>query len=301
MPVFRHGGHLDHAAAQIALQQLEATRFAERGAGRPQDAVVLAGTGAHPAQLGISELGLLCVFTDAAGAHGQHVIKHQAGVQQLPQHIGRAACGLELVHVGAAIGVHPRQQRHHVGQGGKVVPVDGDTRRAGHGHPVDQVVGRATRGQQCHHGIHDAALVHHVADGCKTLAAGDAECSTCRLTGQLVTQQTAWRHKRGAGHMQAHGFEQHLVAVGRAVKGAGAGCVVSSLLGFHEFCAAHQPLGRLFAHLGFGVVRQAAGHGPGGHKHGGQMAEVQRTNQQAGHDLVAHTQHQRGVEHVVAQ
>ena len=31
------------------------------------------------------------------------------------------------------------------------------------------------------------------------------------------------------------------------------------------------------------------------------MAKVQRANQQARHDLVAHAQHQRGIEHIVAQ
>ena len=101
--------------------------------------------------------------------------------------------------------------------------------------------------------------------------------------------------------MQAHGFEQHLVAVGGAVEGASAGGVVGRLLGLQQFAPAHQALRSLLAHLGLGVVGQAAGHGPCRHKHGGQVPEMQRTDQQARHDLVAHAQHQRGVEHVVAQ
>ena len=41
--------------------------------------------------------------------------------------------------------------------------------------------------------------------------------------------------------------------------------------------------------------------GPAGTNTSGQMAKVQRTDQQTGHDLVAHAQNQCGVEHVVAQ
>ena len=101
--------------------------------------------------------------------------------------------------------------------------------------------------------------------------------------------------------MQAHGFEQHLVAVGSAVKGAGAGAVVRLELGFQQLVTAHQPLRGFFANSGFLFVRQTRGHGAGRHKDHWQMTEVQRTDQEAGDDLVAHAQHQRAVVHVVRQ
>jgi hypothetical protein len=55
------------------------------------------------------------------------------------------------------------------------------------------------------------------------------------------------------------------------------------------------------ADLDLVAVAHAAGHRAGGHEHRRQVAEVQRADQQARHDLVAHAQVQRGVEHVVRQ
>jgi hypothetical protein len=48
-----------------------------------------------------------------AGRHRGHVGVQAAAVQQLAQHEARAAGGLELVHVGTAVGVDAGQQRHH--------------------------------------------------------------------------------------------------------------------------------------------------------------------------------------------
>ena len=101
--------------------------------------------------------------------------------------------------------------------------------------------------------------------------------------------------------MQAHGFEQHLVAVGGAVKGAGALAVVGLVFGFEQFGAAHQALRSLLTHFGFGVVGEPRCHRPGGYKHRGQMAKMQSADQEARHNFVAHTQHQCSVEHVMAQ
>jgi hypothetical protein len=53
------------------------------------------------------------------------------------------------------------------------------------------------------------------------------------------------------------------------------------------------------ADLGFFFVGNAAGHWAGRHEGAGQVAEAQRADQQAGHDLVADAQIQRAVEHVV--
>ena len=41
-----------------------------------------------------------------AFAHRQHVLVHQAGIEQFADHEARAAGRLELVHVGRAVGIH---------------------------------------------------------------------------------------------------------------------------------------------------------------------------------------------------
>ena len=60
-----------------------------------------------------------------------------------------------------------------------------NARAARNRHPVDQVVGGAARGQQGHHGVDDAALVHQLADGVKRLP---------RLP-MSSTVRSAWRVK----------------------------------------------------------------------------------------------------------
>ena len=101
--------------------------------------------------------------------------------------------------------------------------------------------------------------------------------------------------------MQAHHLHQHLVGVGGAVEGAGAGAVVGGHLRGEQLVAAGLALGVALAHLGLFLVGQAGRHWPGRHEQGRQVAEAQRADQQAGDDLVAHAQAQGGVEHVVRQ
>ena len=101
--------------------------------------------------------------------------------------------------------------------------------------------------------------------------------------------------------MHAHDLHQHLVGVGGAVEGAGAGRVVRSRLGFQQLLARRLALGIALADLGLLLVGQAAGHRAGGHEDRRQVAEAQRRDHQARHDLVADAQVQAGVEHVVRQ
>ena len=208
-----------------------------------------------------------------------------------------------MVHIGAAVGVDAGEQRHHGGEFGEVVPVDEHPGRTRHGHQVDGVVGRATGGQEAHDAVDHAALAHDVghAHGGLARAAGVGQGAGQSGLGEGLTQLGAGVHERGAGQVQAHDLHEHLVAVGRAVEGAGAGAVVGLGFGFEQRISTDQTLGVLLAHLGFGVVGQAAGHGAGGHKHGGQMPELHRAHEQAGHDFVAHTEHERGIKHLVRQ
>ena len=231
-----------------------------------------------------------------------HVGVHQASRTQFPQHEARPAGLLELVHIGAAVRVHARQQGHHRGQLGEVGPVDQQACRACHRHPVDEVVGGSARGQQGRHGVDDAALIDQTPDGGEARArAHQAEHLTDGVARQTLTQAVVGVHKGGTRNVQAHGLQEHLVAVGGAVERAGAGAVVSLALHFQQGLTPHQTLGRLLTHTGLLLVGQARAHGPGRHEHAGQMPEVQCPDQQARHDLVAHAQQQGSVEHVMRQ
>jgi hypothetical protein len=104
-----------------------------------------------------------------------------------------------------------------------------------------------------------------------------------------------------ARHVQAHGLQQHLVAVGCAVEGAGAFAMVGGGLCGQQLLAPHQALGGLLTDLGLVSIGQARGHGACRNEDRGQVAEMQGADQQARHDLVADAQHQRGIEDIVRE
>ncbi len=101
--------------------------------------------------------------------------------------------------------------------------------------------------------------------------------------------------------MQAHDLHQHLIGVGGAVEGAGAGRVIRTRFRFQQLGAAGLAFRIGLAHFRFLLVADAAGHRTAGHEHARQMTEAQRADQQARHDLVADAQVQRAIEHVVRQ
>ena len=298
--VVGNGRDLDDSAPEVAGQQLEAAGGAEGLGGRTHDAGVARRADVAPHDVAV-ERRLARVLADAAGPHREHVLVHQPGIQQLADHEAGPARGLELVHIRAPVRIHPGQQRHHGRELRKVVPVDGDAGRARDRHPVDQVIGRTAGGHQRAHRIDDGALVHQPPDRRVARSLHDAQRRAHGLPRQRLAQFIARVDERRARHVQAHRLHQHLVAVGRAVEGAGARCVVSAHFGIQQLGPPHPPLRRLFAHLGLVVVRQAAGHRAARHEHGGQMAELQGPDQEARHDLVADAQQQRSVEHVVAE
>ncbi|MNL19469.1 hypothetical protein D3C87_1406690 [compost metagenome] len=108
-------------------------------------------------------------------------------------------------------------------------------------------------------------------------------------------------HEGRARQVQAHDFHQELVAVGRAVEGAGAGAVVGGAFGLQQGVAADLTGGVELAHARLFLVREAGRHRAGRHEDDGQVPELQRPHQQARHDLVAHAEHQRRIEGVVRE
>ena len=55
--------------------------------------------------------------------------------------------------------------------------------------------------------------------------------------------------------MQTHKFHQHLIGIGRAVKGTGAWPVIAGHLSCHQLVAANFAVSKLISHLGFFVIR----------------------------------------------
>ncbi|MCY1410603.1 hypothetical protein D9M71_259730 [compost metagenome] len=164
------------------------------------------------------------------------------------------------------------------------------------------MVGRATGSEQRHHRVDDGALVddfrhRQVVAVFRGQAAGLAR----GFAGQLVAQRGVRVDEGGARQVQAHHFHQQLVGVGGAIEGAGARRVVGSHFRGEQLLAGRLALGEQLAHGGLFLVGDAGGHRPGRDEHHRQMAEAQRADQQAGDDLVAHAQAQRGVEHVVRE
>mmetsp|Transcript_5502 Transcript_5502/g.13161 ORF Transcript_5502/g.13161 Transcript_5502/m.13161 type:complete len:266 (-) Transcript_5502:424-1221(-) len=108
-------------------------------------------------------------------------------------------------------------------------------------------------------------------------------------------------HEGAARRVQAHGLQQHLVAVGGAVEGAGAGTVIRGGLALEQLVAADLALRIELAHLGLVAVGDARAHRPCRHEDAGQMAKMQGADQQARHDLVADAQQQGRIEDIVGQ
>ena len=95
--------------------------------------------------------------------------------------------------------------------------------------------------------------------------------------------------------VQPHHLHKHLVRIGGAVEGAGAGAVIGGHLGFQEILAACLATCKRLADRRFFVIRQAACHRACRHEYHRQMAKGQRADHESRHDLVADTEAQRRV------
>ncbi|RMS54700.1 hypothetical protein ALP65_04670 [Pseudomonas aeruginosa] len=299
----RHRRDLHHAATEVALHQAQAAFGGERLVQRTQDGFVETPFRPFaPDQPAILEERLAGVAAQAGAGDGLYVLVKQPAVEQLADQEGHAAGRLEVVDVGLAVRIDARQGRHHMGQLGHVLPGQLDARRLGDRQQVQGVVGRAAGGEQRHHRVDDGLLVddlrhRHVV----AVLGGQPAGLACRFAGEFVAQGGVRVDEGGTGQVQAHHLHQQLVGIGGAIEGAGAGCMVGGHFRGQQLFASGLALGEQLAHRGLFLVGDAGRHRPGRDEHGGQVAEAQRADQQARHDLVANTQAQRCIEHVVRQ
>jgi len=299
----RHRRHLDHGTAQIALQQAQPTLGRKRFGYRAHDLGVERNRRRlAPGQPAAVEPWFAGLIAQASAVHAADVRMQQAGVDQFANHQAQAAGGVEVVYIGAAVGINATEQRGGPRQIVEVGPVDADAGGPRDGDQMDGVVGRAAGGRQSDHRVDDGLLVDRVADRRVVLAErGNRAGALGGRHGQCIAQRRVRVDEGGAGQMQAHHFHQHLVGVGGAVKRAGAGAVVGLRLGVEQFLAAGLALGVKVADTGLFLVGDARGHRPGRNEDHRQMPETECADQQARHDLVAHAQHHRSVEHLVRQ
>ncbi len=122
------------------------------------------------------------------------------------------------------------------------------------------------------------------------------------LLGQRAPQRRARVDEARARQVQAHRLDHELVGVRGAVEGAGAGRVVGLRLGLEQLLAADLALRVQLADAAL-LARSGSpdGIGPAGTKTVGRWPNDSAPISRPGHDLVAHAEHQRAVEHVVRE
>ena len=222
--------------------------------------------------------------------------------EQLGYEEGQAARGVEVVHVREAVWIDLGHERDGGRDVGEVLQVEDHAGGAGHCGQVDDEVGRAARGHEPDEAVDEGAFVQHLGRGAVVGAeCGDGKGAFGRGGGKGIAQGCAGIDEACTGQVQAHELHQHLVGIGRAVEGAGAGSVVACHLGGHERFAVDLSGGEFLANLAFLVVRKARGHRARRDEDCGQMSEGRGADDEAGDDLVADAEIEGGIEGIVGK
>ncbi len=223
-----HGGHFHHATAQVAFHDPQTTFRRERTGNRAQDIFIEAFERPFtPDQFAVFQERLLGVAAQAITGHGVDVFVQQTGSQQLANQERHAACRLEVVDIGFAVGVDVTEGRYHFRQIGHVLPGQLNARGLGNGRHVQGVVGRAARRVQRNDGIDQRALVDDLADRHEAAALhGQTRHLASRFDGQCITQGCVGIDERSTRKVHTHHFHHQLVGVGGAVEGAGSRTVI---------------------------------------------------------------------------
>ncbi len=218
------GRDLDDRAAEVSVDHAKPALGGEGVVGGAEHGVVERGRGhVAPGHRVAVQDRFLAVAVQSGACDGLHVGVQQARVQEGPDEYLDASGGVEVVDVGAAVGVDVREQRHGRRQVGEVVPGELDACRGGDGDEVQRVVLRAAGGEQRDDPVDDAALVDHMGDRRVLVALGDLHDAARSLFRECLAQRRAGLDEGRPGQVQAHHLDHELVGVRGAVEGAGAG------------------------------------------------------------------------------
>jgi len=208
-------------------------------------------------QLIVLKLRDLRVVGQRATPDSLRVKMQQSCATQFADQKAHAASVLEVVHVGLAIRINARQQRHNGRQRVEVFPAQFDACRTRHRHQMQQVIGRAAGSMQADDRIDETAFVEQSSQRAVVGALrGQLQHAFDGGIGQCAAQRGAGIDETRTGQMQAHDFHQHLIGIGGAVEGAGAGAVIRGGFGFQQFIAVGLAFGIALADGGFLLVGQ---------------------------------------------
>ncbi len=246
MAVGSDGGSLDDRPAERSLQHAQSAVGLKGIARLAQDGAIAGlGGGWRPGDGAFRvETGLNRIVVELA-PDGLRIAVHKPGPEKFADQEAHAARRVEMVHVGLPVRINPGQKRRHFRKVGEILPSERDARGCGHRHQVNGEIGRAARRMQPHDAIDDRPLVDHAPDRSELIAErGDLQRPLDAEHGERIAQRRIGIDEGSARQVQAHDLHQHLVGVGRAVKGARAWRVIG--LGFRR-----QQIGA--ARLAFGV------------------------------------------------
>ena len=183
---------------------------------------------------------------------------------------------MEVINICHAVWIYACQKRNLGRQLGKIVPVNDDTGRGCDRDEVQCVIRRPASRKQADDGVDDRFLVHDVSDRHVVITKiANAKYGTHGLCSQVFTQLSARIYERPARQLQTHELHEHLVAVGRAIEGAGAWPVIRRRLSREQFIAADLANRIFLANSRFFFVGQAGDHRSGRHEGNRQMPERQ--------------------------
>ena len=164
------------------------------------------------------------------------------------------------------------------------------------------MIGRAAGGEEADRGVDDGAFVHHPAHRPVIRAVlADGRQPVDRSAGERRAQRRAGRDERRAGDVQPHQFNHHLVGIGGAVEGAGAGRVIGLAFAFQQIGTGRLAFGIELADLLLFLVADPRRHRAGGDEDRRKEPEAQRADNETRHDLVTDAKQRHAIEHRVAE
>ena len=121
---------------------------------------------------------------------------------------------------------------------------------------MNEMVGRAAGGHEADHRVNDRFFVDDLRQRPLT-AFGQVGQAVHGGAGQRLAKRSTGIDEGGVGNVQPHQLHHHLVGIGGAVEGAGAGRVVRAALRLQQLVLADLPFGVELPDALLFLVRQA--------------------------------------------